>query len=142
MKTIVLILAFCVVPFLAFAETQPPEPAQAAAIALADFANGRYLVNNNMMIVLPDQPMLKQRIGRYGDVIDDPKTGQRMFNTKNKGILTAKGKEVYELLTRLTTKEGFFFFSVVVIEYDRVTLSKYQRSDFDDQLKTILKAFE
>ena len=137
-KKTALIIGIVLMAMYAMAEQQPQTP-------WVEFENGKYAVATNaenIMIVLPDKPMLTQRLGKYGEIIVDPKTNEKMYNTKNKNIVTPKGLEVYDLLTRIKTDDGFYAFSVVVLEYDKVTIIKYTRTNWNDHIGQITSVFK
>jgi hypothetical protein len=126
---------------IAFAQ-EPAKP-EAAKIEIIDFANGQYyLLSDNGLVIFPDKPMLKERLGKYGDITINPKTREKIYDTANKDKVTKKGLEIHDMLTRIETKDKFFALQAVILEYDKVSIVKYNRTKWDDHLEQILKAFK
>ena len=111
-----------------------------------DFDGGKYSIgtgdNENIMVILPNKPLMTERLAKYGNLIADPRTRERSFNVKDDSKVVPKALEMYDLLTRLQTRDGWFAFSVVILEYDRVTIVKYSRTDWNEVLDLILNAFK
>jgi len=143
MKKIALILAFCVVPFLAHAVVEP-KPAETPG--WVEFEGGKYLLGQdkteNIMILLPDSPLATERYAKYGNVIEDPKTRSRRVNKADKNKITAAGLGLYEYLINLKNEDGWFKFNTVVIEYSRITIIKDYRVEWEEVIPDIVKAFK
>jgi len=136
MKKIALIITLCLIATLAYAQDKPASPEK------FDFPGGKYyFVQDNGLVIEPNRPMMTDRFASYGDIVLDPKTGQRTPNRKTKDKVTAEGLEIYDLLDRMKAENGFFVFQAVVLRYDTVTLLKYTRNNWDDHINQILNAF-
>lgn len=143
-RKIALLVSMLMVFAIAAYSEQPAEPETGPA--WIEFEHGKYLIgtgnSENVLIILPDQPMMKDRLGKYGDVTVNPKTNERSFNTQDKSKVTEKGLEVYDLLSRMETLDKWFAYSVVVLNYDKVTCIKYNRTKWDQILEKTLAAFK
>jgi hypothetical protein len=114
-----------------------------AAVVWTEFEGGEYTITEaQILIILPKQPLLTDRLGTYGNIILDK--GQQVFNTKNKDLPTEFGLEIYENLMRLKTLDGWFAFRSAVLEYQRILIVPYKRTKWegaDGYLQQVLQLF-
>jgi hypothetical protein len=127
---------------LAASITQGQTGGEEGEVVWNTFDGGKYTITDaRILIILPNKPLLNDRLGTYGNIIMDK--GQQVFNTKDKELVTEFGLELYENLMRLKT-DGWFAFRSAVLEYQRILIIPYQRTEWEGAngyLEQVLKLF-
>jgi hypothetical protein len=102
------------------------EPAAPPIPAIVELGEGlEYSTFNDRMIIRVPVPMLNDRFGIYGNVIEDQKTGQRKVNVAEKEKVTQVGMEIRDRIMSLSTDRGLFLVFSCTLGYNSITIFKY-----------------
>ena len=127
MKTFIVIISLALVLFtgLSFAEDQAEEVWKPMS------GGSEYFIREPATIfILTSEPMIKDRLSLYGNVIID-KNRQRIVNIIKEKQVTETGMEIYNRVMALKNDRGLFSVFSCALEHTRITIIKYKSTSWD-----------